>query len=158
MAGTPSPFLETKLVNAENMDELVERNGRDMGELLIRGPCVTSSYFKGASPSSFLEGNWFKTGDIVTISPIDEVQIKDRSKDLVKSGGEWISSADMENYVMKLDEIELACVVGVFHPKWDERPIVIAKLIKDKNKYNLNGLRKKILSHVGIKYAKFQVP
>ena len=93
------------------------------------------------------------------ISPIGEMRIKDRSKDLVKSGGEWISSADMENFVMKLDFVELACVVGVPHPKWDERPIVLIQLMnKNYDKQDLDDLKVKVLKHVGSKYAKFQVP
>ncbi len=154
---TPNATLETKLVDTENANKLIPRNGVEMGELLIRGPCVTKSYYKGGGADSFLENDWFKTGDIVTITALDELQIKDRSKDLVKSGGEWISSADMENYVMKMDEIELCCVVGVPHPKWDERPIVIAKVI-DKQKYDLKRLKNKILQFIALEYAKFQVP
>ena len=157
--GTFSPLLETRLVNPDDYNEEIKRNGKDIGELLIRGPCVTKRYYKGASPESFLKDDWFKTGDIVTISPINEMKIKDRSKDLVKSGGEWISSADMENFVMKLDFIELACVVGVPHPKWDERPIVLVQLRNKKyDEQDLDDLKKKVLEHVASRYAKFQVP
>jgi len=155
--GTPSPLLETKLVNQENYAEEIPRNGRDIGELLIRGPCVTRKYYKGGSEHSFLEGDWFKTGDIVTFSELDEMLLKDRSKDLVKSGGEWISSADMENFVTKLPFVELACVVGVAHPKWDERPIVVVQL-RDKQNANWQALKQQVLKHVASKYAKFQVP
>ena len=81
------------------------------------------------------------------------MKIKDRSKDLIKSGGEWISSADMENFVMQLDAVELACVVGWHHPKWDERPIVLVQCHKGKS-----ISKDKILKYIGTKYAKFQIP
>merc|ERR1712241_558212 len=84
--GTFNPLMESRLVDPENYQEPVPKNGKDIGELLIRGACVTRQYYKGAAPDSFLEDDWFKTGDIVTVSPIDEMRIKDRSKDLVKSG------------------------------------------------------------------------
>ena len=98
--GSFNPLMEVKLVNPDDYGEAIEHNGKDIGELLIRGACVTREYFKGAAPDSFMEDDWFKTGDIVTLNEIGEMHIKDRSKDLVKSGGEWISSVDRENFVM----------------------------------------------------------
>lgn len=88
--GIFSPYLESKLVDPEDYSRSIAHNGKDMGELLIRGPVVTRRYFKGGAPDSFLEGDWFKTGDICTITPFDEMRITDRSKDLIKSGGEWV--------------------------------------------------------------------
>ena len=99
-----------------------------------------------------MEG-WLRTGDIVVVSAEHEMQITDRSKDLIKSGGEWISSVDLENFVMQMDAVELACVVGVFHAKWDERPIVVVVKAKDKQVG-----KQDILAHVRRKFAKFQVP
>lgn len=150
--GTFDPLLQVKLVNPEDMTQKVTKNGRDYGEVLVRGPCATKSYFKGVAPGNFLNG-WLKTGDIAVISPENEMQITDRSKDLIKSGGEWISSVDIENYVMQLDEVELACVVGVYHPKWDERPIVVVQVHKGKS-----ITKDKVLKHIGTKFAKFQTP
>eukprot|EP00483_Globobulimina_turgida_P004696 UN04705 len=109
-------------------------------------------YFKGESAGNFVDG-WLKTGDIAVITAENEMTITDRSKDLIKSGGEWISSVDIENYVMQMDEVELACVVGVYHPKWDERPIAIVQ-VRDGEKLT----KEQVLKHIATKFAKFQLP
>eukprot|EP01084_Bolivina_argentea_P294792 507351_1 len=150
--GTFDPLIKSKLVNPENSNIIVPKNGKDYGEILVRGPCVTRQYFKGVSPKTFING-WLKTGDIAIITPENEMTITDRSKDLIKSGGEWISSQDIENYTMKMDEIALACVVGQYHPKWDERPIVIVQ-----KQVGENVTKEQVLKHIGTKFAKFQIP
>jgi len=156
--GTFNPLMEAKIVNPEDYDEVMKEDGTEIGELLIRGACVTREYFKGAAKDSFLENDWFKTGDIVTINELGEMHIKDRSKDLVKSGGEWISSVDMENFVMKLDFVDLACVVGMPHPKWDERPVVLVQMAEgEMEKRDLVDLKQRVIEHLAKKYAKFQL-
>jgi fatty-acyl-CoA synthase len=118
------PFLvEMQIYDDE--DERLPWDGRTSGRLKARGPCVARRYL-GAAHDSLDKKGFFDTGDIATIDQYGYVKITDRAKDLVKSGGEWISSIDLENFVMDHPEIHEAAVVGVIHPKWDERPIVIA--------------------------------
>jgi acyl-CoA synthetase (AMP-forming)/AMP-acid ligase II len=111
---------------------IVDENGRELswdgkafGDLQVRGPWVIKSYFKGEGGDP-LRGEWFPTGDVCTIDPEGYIQITDRSKDVIKSGGEWISSIDLENIAIAHPAIAEAAVIGVHHPKWDERPIVVA--------------------------------
>jgi 3-(methylthio)propionyl---CoA ligase len=108
----------------ENGKEL-PHDGKAFGDLQVRGPWILSSYFKGEGGDPLKDG-WFPTGDVVTIDPDGYIQITDRSKDVIKSGGEWISSIDLENIAVAHPAIQEAAVIGVRHPKWDERPVVIA--------------------------------
>ena len=106
------------------------RDGKAFGDLLVRGPWITSGYFKGEGGEVLREiagkgGGWFATGDVATIDPDGYMQITDRSKDVIKSGGEWISSIDLENAAMAHPAVAEAAVIGVAHPKWDERPLLI---------------------------------
>merc|ERR1712129_219641 len=126
-----------------------------IGELLIRGPCITRSYYKQQKQE---ESDWLRTGDIVCISEREEMQIVDRSKDLIKSGGEWISSSDMENYILLLGEqsnIASCAVIGVPHPRWDERPILIVQ--RKDNSMTKVPAKDVILRHLAKQYAKFQM-
>jgi fatty-acyl-CoA synthase len=100
------------------------RDGRTSGELVVRGPWVVSGYFKGEGGDVLRDG-WFPTGDVATIDPDGYVQITDRSKDVIKSGGEWISSIDLENIAMAHPAVAMAACIGVRHPKWDERPVLV---------------------------------
>ncbi|AXR76362.1 long-chain fatty acid--CoA ligase [Natrarchaeobaculum sulfurireducens] len=116
------PGLEFRVVDDDG--EEVPWNGDDFGELWIRGPWVTDSYFKrpDANEADF-EGSWLKTGDVVTVDEDGYIQIVDRAKDVIKSGGEWISSVELENKLMAHDAVSEATVVGVPHEKWQERPV-----------------------------------
>ncbi|HYN13379.1 MAG TPA: 3-(methylthio)propionyl-CoA ligase [Burkholderiales bacterium] len=100
-------------------------DGKAFGDLQVRGPWVIKSYFKGEGGDPLL-GGWFPTGDVATLDPEGYMQITDRSKDVIKSGGEWISSIDLENIAVAHPAIAEAAVIGVKHPKWDERPVVVA--------------------------------
>ncbi|HEX2795598.1 MAG TPA: AMP-dependent synthetase, partial [Immundisolibacter sp.] len=104
--------------------EILPRDGESIGELVVRGPWVISNYFKmeGAG-KSFTEDGWFRTGDVAALDADGYMRIADRVKDLIKSGGEWISSVDMENALMAHPAVAEAAVVARPDPKWDERPV-----------------------------------
>jgi fatty-acyl-CoA synthase len=124
--GIPMPLVE---IRARSENGIAPWDGQTMGELEVRGPWVVSQYYnsQGADPRFTADG-WFKTGDIVTISSGGCIEITDRSKDLVKSGGEWISSVALETALMGHPAVAEAAVVAVPHPKWDERPLAIVVL------------------------------
>ena len=104
-------------------------DGKTMGELEVRGAWVASSYYNTDGPDDrFTDDGWFKTGDIVTISPRGCIELTDRAKDLVKSGGEWISTVALETALMGHPAVAEAAVVAVPHPKWDERPLAVVVL------------------------------
>ena len=115
--------VDMKIVDGDG--KALPHDGKAFGDLMVRGPWITSGYFKeeGGNP---LRDGWFPTGDVATIDADGFMQITDRSKDVVKSGGEWISSIDLENIAIEHPAIAEAAVIGVHHPKWDERPIVVA--------------------------------
>lgn len=126
-AGRPIPGLIVKIVD-EN-DEPLPHDGEAFGELLIRGPWIAAEYFKDErSPQSFTDG-WLRTGDVCKITPDGYIRITDRAKDVIKSGGEWISSLDVENEIMAHPDVAEATVIGLKHLKWQERPaaFVVAK-------------------------------
>lgn len=99
-------------------------DGQTFGHLKIRGPWVIESYYK-AEENAVDKENWFTTGDVATIDQEGSTQITDRSKDVIKSGGEWISSIDLENTAVGHPDVQEAAVIGIAHPKWDERPLLI---------------------------------
>jgi 3-(methylthio)propionyl---CoA ligase len=115
--------VEMKIVDGEGAE--LPRDGKAFGDLMVRGPWVLREYFKGDGGSPLREG-WFPTGDVATIDADGYMQITDRSKDVIKSGGEWISSIELENIAVAHPAIAEAAVIGVRHPKWDERPLVVA--------------------------------
>ena len=120
--GLPVPGIELKAVDAEWRE--VPRDGRTMGELVARGPWVTGSYHDDPrTAESFTPDGWFRTGDVATIDPEGYVQIADRTKDLIKSGGEWISSVELENALMAHPKVLEAAVVAMPDQKWGERPL-----------------------------------
>jgi 3-(methylthio)propionyl---CoA ligase len=98
-------------------------DGKAYGDLLVKGPWVISDYYKSEGGSPLVDG-WFPTGDVATIDPDGYMQITDRSKDVIKSGGEWISSIDVENIAMAHPAVAMAACIGMKHPKWDERPVI----------------------------------
>lgn len=122
-AGLPIAGLQVKIVDDDG-NELPE-DGEAFGELLIRGPWIAAEYLNDPrSPESFVDG-WLRTGDVCKITPEGYIRITDRAKDVIKSGGEWISSIDLENTLMAHPQVAEAAVVGVSHPKWQERPIAV---------------------------------
>lgn len=121
--GRPVYGVEMKIVDDNNQE--LPRDGKTFGRLLVRGPWIINGYYKNADRSSFIDG-WFDTGDVATIDPNNYMHIVDRSKDVIKSGGEWISSIDLENAAVGHPELLECCVIGAHHPKWDERPLLLA--------------------------------
>ena len=127
-------------------------DGKAFGDLMVRGPWITSGYFKDEGGSPLRDG-WFPTGDVATIDPDGFMQITDRSKDVVKSGGEWISTIELENIAVAHPAIAEAAVIGVRHPKWDERPIVVAV-----KKPGTEVTREALLAFYDGKVAKWMIP
>jgi fatty-acyl-CoA synthase len=127
--GIVVPGLEIKVVN-ENGE--VKHDGKEMGELLIRGPWIANEYYKDERTKDAFRDGWLHTGDVVTIDEEGFIQIVDRTKDMIKSGGEWISSVELENALMAHEDIFEAAVVSVPHPKWQERPVACVVLKEGK--------------------------
>ena len=142
--------IDMKIVNDSNQEQA--HDGKAYGDLLVKGPWVVASYFKGEGGSPLVDG-WFPTGDVATIDEDGFMQITDRSKDVIKSGGEWISSIDIENIAMAHPAVSMAACIGVAHPKWDERPIVVVTL-----KPGAQVNRDDLLAFYEGKIAKWQVP
>jgi acyl-CoA synthetase (AMP-forming)/AMP-acid ligase II len=123
--GRPAPFVE---IRARGDAGLVPWDGHTMGELEVRGPWVASAYYRADAADRFTDDGWFRTGDIVTIDECGTIQVQDRAKDLIKSGGEWISSVALECALMGHPAVAEAAVIPVAHPKWDERPLAAVVL------------------------------
>ncbi|MGH9791517.1 MAG: AMP-binding enzyme, partial [Candidatus Acidiferrales bacterium] len=149
--GLPAPFVEIRAMG-ENGE--VPWDGASMGELQVRGPWIASSYYNMPEESHrWTEDGWFRTGDVVTIDPEGYVKITDRTKDLIKSGGEWISSVDLENALMGHPAVKEAAVIGLPHPKWLERPLAVV-VLRD----NTCATEEDLRAHLGAKFAKWQLP
>jgi fatty-acyl-CoA synthase len=123
--GLPAPLLDVRAVSDQGE---VPWDGHTMGELQVRGPWVAAAYHGGEEPERWTPDGWFRTGDVVTVDPEGYVKIVDRTKDLIKSGGEWISSVDLENALMAHPAVKEAAVVAVPHPRWGERPLAVVVL------------------------------
>ena len=149
-AGLVMPGLEIEIFD-EQWNPL-PHDGEAVGELLIRGPWICSEYYNDPQPEKFHDG-WLVTGDVAKIDSEQYLIIADRSKDLIKSGGEWISSVDLENHIVALDGVAQAAVVAQPHPKWDERPVALVILVEGSN---ITG--ELILEHCAEIFAKWQLP
>jgi fatty-acyl-CoA synthase len=126
--GQPLMGVEARIVDVASGDEQ-PWNGESSGELQVRGPWVASSYYNDErSPESFTEDGWLKTGDVATIDAHGYIQLRDRTKDVIKSGGEWISSVELENEIMAHPAVAEAAVIALPHPKWSERPLACVVL------------------------------
>ncbi|BAO81068.1 acyl-CoA synthetase (AMP-forming)/AMP-acid ligase II [Serpentinimonas raichei] len=142
--------IDMKVVDANGQE--LPWDGRSAGELLVKGPWVVRDYFRAEGPAPLLDG-WFPTGDVATLDADGFMQITDRSKDVIKSGGEWIGSIDVENIAMAHPAVLMAACVGVPHPKWDERPIVVVV-----RKPGQELTREDLLDFYAGKIAKWQIP
>ncbi len=149
--GWALPFIDVRIVNEQG---LAPADGGTMGELEVRGPWVAASYYKAPETADrWTEDGWFRTGDIATMDPDGCIRLVDRSKDLVKSGGEWISSVDLENTLMSHPAVREAGVIAVPHPKWQERPLAVV-VLKDGMLVSPDELR----GFLAGKFAKWQLP
>jgi acyl-CoA synthetase (AMP-forming)/AMP-acid ligase II len=119
--GHPIYGVDVKIADEEGRE--MSRDGKSVGRLMVRGPWIISGYFRDDKP--LLEGGWFNTGDLAVMDSDNNIRLTDRAKDVIKSGGEWISSIDIENVVMGCPGVLEAAVVGIPHPKWEERPLLI---------------------------------
>ena len=151
--GLPIAGVDIRIVDADGKE--LPWDGTTMGELQTRGPWVTSGYYNDPrSDQAFVDG-WFRTGDVATIDAEGYMQIMDRTKDLVKSGGEWISSVDLENAIMAHPKVMEAAVIAVFHPKWQERPLAC---IAPHAHCRENITKQEILDFLSSRVAKWWLP
>ena len=121
--GHPPFTVEMKVTDDDN--NALPWDGETFGRLKVRGPAISSSYYKGRGAEQFDDENWFDTGDVAHIDKHGYMEITDRAKDVIKSGGEWISSIELENLAVGHDDVAEAAVIGIAHPKWDERPLLV---------------------------------
>ncbi len=150
--GYPVPFIEIRA--REDEGSLVPWNDEAMGELEVSGPWVSKAYYNAPEEDEeFTEDGWFKTGDIVSIDEQGYINIQDRDKDLVKSGGEWISSVQLENALMAHAAVAEAAVIAIPHEKWDERPLAVVVL-----KEGESATEDDLKSHLAGDFAKFWLP
>ena len=147
-----APFsVEMKIV--DDSEKELPWDGKKFGRLKVKGAAVTKGYFKGEGGNVLDQNGFFDTGDVATIDPYGNLQITDRSKDVIKSGGEWISSIDLENLAVGHPKVMEAAVIGIRHPKWDERPLLI--IIPKKGE---SPTREEILGYMDGKIAKWWMP
>jgi fatty-acyl-CoA synthase len=140
--------VDLKVVGVDG--EELPWDGKSSGDLLVRGPWVASAYFQGTSP---LRGGWFPTGDVAHIDQDGFMRITDRSKDVIKSGGEWISSIELEHIALSHPGVANAACIGVPHPKWDERPLLVVV-----RKSGDAVTREELLAHFAGKVTRWQIP
>jgi fatty-acyl-CoA synthase len=151
--GLPVPGVEVRAIDV--MGNEIPWDGKAFGELEVRGPWIASSYYNDERTTGQWHDGWFRTGDVVNIDPEGFVQIVDRTKDLVKSGGEWISSQDLENAIMSHPKVLEAAVIAVAHPKWQERPLA---LVVPKPDFKDSLTKEEIYAHLAPKFSKMYLP
>ena len=152
MQGIPLPLVELR--NRDEEGNILPWDGEAMGELEVRGPWVAAGYYETPEQADrWTPDGWFKTGDVVSIHPRGFIQIKDRSKDVIKSGGEWISSIEIENIAVGHPKAAICAVIGAAHPKWDERPVLLVKL-----KEGETATREEFLKFLEGKIARWWTP
>jgi fatty-acyl-CoA synthase len=149
--GTASPFVEIRARSDDG--ELIPWDDEAMGELEVRGPWVARAYHRGQGEEKFTADGWFQTGDVVKIDSGGNLRICDRSKDLVKSGGEWISSVDLENLLMAHEAVAEAAVIAIPDERWGERPLAVV-VLREGREAAADELR----DHLAKDYAKWQIP
>jgi fatty-acyl-CoA synthase len=152
--GLEVPGCDVKIVDARGGE--LPHDGKSAGELLLRGPWVAARYYNAPEVADrFTEDGYWKSGDVANIDPEGYLKIVDRIKDVIKSGGEWISSVDMENEIMCHPGVLEAAVCGIPHPKWEERPLALVVL---REEFRGRVQKQEILNHLGKKFARWQLP
>ncbi|MEB3103776.1 long-chain fatty acid--CoA ligase [Ferviditalea candida] len=146
------PGVEMKVVGK---DGEIQWNGEEMGELLLRGPWIADEYYRDERSKDAFKDGWLHTGDVVTVDEEGAVKIVDRTKDVIKSGGEWISSVDLENALMAHEAVFEAAVVAVPHAKWQERPVACV-VLKDAFKNKVS--KEELLDFITPQFAKWWIP
>jgi fatty-acyl-CoA synthase len=150
--GTPAALLETRIMRPDG--PMAPQDGSSIGEIEVRGPWVAAAYYNMPEEAQrWTSDGWLRTGDMGTIDEYGYMKLVDRSKDLIKSGGEWISSVDLENALMGHPAVKEAAVIGVAHPKWQERPLAVV-VLNEGAKAEAAELR----AFLGTKFAKWQLP
>lgn len=149
--GRPPYLMEMKITDDDGNE--LPRDGKAFGHLMVRGPFVVGEYMKGEGGQILDKDGFFDTGDVATLDPLGFMQITDRSKDVIKSGGEWISSIEIENIAVGHADVAEAAVIGIFHPKWDERPLLI--VVK---KEGSDPSKEDVLAYLEGKIAKWWMP
>src|SRR3989441_3602412 len=148
------PAVEVRICDAATGAEL-PWDGVAFGEIQVRGPWIARAYYNGYDPDKLTEDGWFRTGDVAKITPEGYIQIVDRTKDVIKSGGEWISSVELENAIMAHPKIMEAAVIGMAHPKWDERPVAFAV---PKPEFKGQVTQEEVIEFLKDKVAKWWLP
>jgi len=155
LAGLPFPLVDTRVVTPRGE---APWDGKTTGELQVRGPFVAAGYYNLPEEAGrWTEDGWFRTGDVAAIDPEGYVRIADRTKDVIKSGGEWISSVALENALMGHPAVKEAAVIGVPHPKWQERPLAVVVKCAGANADD-EALRRELIELLAGKFAKWQLP
>jgi fatty-acyl-CoA synthase len=150
-AGIATPLVELRVMS-ENGE--VPRDGQTMGEVQLRGPWIAASYYNLPEENDkWTPDGWFRTGDVGTVDAEGYLKVVDRTKDLIKSGGEWISSVDLENVLVAHPDVRDAAVIAVPHPKWQERPLAVV-VARD----GMNPTPEKLRDFLADKFAKWQLP
>jgi fatty-acyl-CoA synthase len=152
--GVVVPGVEIRICDAATGEEL-PWDGVAFGEIQVRGPWIARGYYNGYDPDKLTEDGWFRTGDVAKITPEGYIQIVDRTKDVIKSGGEWISSVELENAIMAHPKIMEAAVIGMAHSKWDERPVAYAV---PKPEFKGQVTQEEVLDFLKDKVAKWWLP
>ena len=152
--GPPVPGIEMRIVDIESGAEL-PWDGVAFGEVQVRGPWVISGYYHDADPGRITADGWFRTGDVATMTPDGYMSIVDRTKDVIKSGGEWISSVELENAIMAHPKVLEATVIALPHPKWQERPVAF---VVTKPEHREQVRPQEILDFLGDKVARWWLP
>ncbi|MDT7883984.1 MAG: long-chain fatty acid--CoA ligase [Thermoflexus sp.] len=151
--GMPVVGVEIRAVDEQGRE--VPWDGKTMGELQVRGPWVIRAYYNDPRTAEAFQDGWFRTGDVVTIDPEGYIQIVDRTKDLIKSGGEWISSVDLENALMAHPKVLEAAVIAVPHPKWQERPLAV---VVPRPEFKEDLTKEELLEFLRPRFAKWWLP
>jgi len=152
--GFIQPGVELRIVDLSN-GEALPWDGQAFGEVHVRGPWIASGYHHGADPDRFTTDGWLRTGDVATVSPDGYVTLVDRAKDVIKSGGEWVSSVDLENAIMGHPKVAEAAVIGLAHPTWSERPVAY---VVPRPEHRADLTAAEILEYLSSRVAKWWLP